>query len=360
MVAPLKELYSPEFVSRLGAALAARHGAFSASRFRKTVFDASWEQRELKARMRHINLCMQRELAMPYVEALNVLVDVAPQFGSLPAMVFPDYVETHGLEHWQPSMRALACFTRYSSSEFAVRPFLLRDAPRMLKQMLAWSRDDDEHLRRLASEGSRPRLPWAMALPEFKRDPAPVLPLLDQLRADPSPYVRRSVANHLNDIAKDHPDITLEWARRWRDSHPHTDWIIKHGCRSLLKRAHPRALDLFAYARAAHVGVRRLQLESAELCIGDDLNFEVQLSGQPRLGRLRIEYGIDFVKANGRHARKIFKLAEGEYGESARSFRKRHSLRQMTTRRHFAGRHRLAIIVNGETLKERVFTLSEN
>jgi len=360
MAAPLKELYSEAFIARLGAALAARHADFSAAAFARAVFDAGWAQRELKERMRHIALCMHAGLALPYPRAIALLMAVAPEFGGLPALVFPDYVEACGLDHWDLSMRALACFTVYSSAEFAVRPFFLRDGPRMLEQMLRWSRDENEHRRRLASEGSRPRLPWAVALPAFKRDPAPLLPLLDQLRADPSAYVRRSVANNLNDIAKDHPAVTLQWAQRWRGTDPHTDWIIKHGCRTLLKRADPQALALFSYAGAAHVTVESLRLEKSGLRIGDDLCFEVRLAGRPQLGRLRVEYGIDYIKANGRHARKIFKLAEGEFDTAVRLFGKRHSLRQMTTRKHYAGRHHLAIIVNGEVLEERAFNLTEN
>lgn len=360
MAPQLKEIYTSDYITRLGAELAARHRRFSAADFQRAVFDRDWPRRELKARMRHISQCLHAGLGLPYPEAIELLMAVAPAFGGLQGMLFPDYVEVYGLDHWQPSMRALAGFTRHSSSEFAVRPFILRDPEKMLRQMLAWSRADDEHLRRLASEGSRPRLPWATALPAFKRDPAPLLPILDQLRADPSAYVRRSVANNLNDIAKDNPAVTLDWATRWRGSHPHSDWIIRHGCRTLLKRAHPRALSLFEYASATHVAVKHLRLERAELCIGEDLRFEVRLAGEPALGRLRLEYGIDYVKANGRHARKIFKLAEGEFDDGARSFGKRHSLRQMTTRRHYPGRHRLAIIVNGEVVKERAFTLMEN
>lgn len=360
VAALLKDIYDEAFIARLGAAVNTRCAGFSARAFARAVFDANWAGRELKERMRHISVCLHAGLGLPFPEAVAVLMDVAPGFSSLAAMVFPDFVEAYGQEHWDESMPALACFTRYSSSEFAVRPFYLRDTTRMLEQMRAWSRDDNEHLRRLASEGSRPRLPWAIALPAFKRDPAPLLPLLDQLRADPSAYVRRSVANNLNDIAKDNPDVTLQWARRWLGSNPHTDWIIKHGCRTLLKRANPEALALFSYAGAAHVAVESLKLESTTVCIGDDLYFEVRLGGRPSLGRLRIEYGIDYVKSNGRHARKIFKLAEGCFDEAARAFGKRHSLRQMTTRRHYAGRHRLAIIVNGEVLEERVFNLMES
>jgi 3-methyladenine DNA glycosylase AlkC len=355
----LKEIYTRDYIQRLGRAIAAGHGAFPARRFAQQVFDADWEQRELKARTRHISECLHRCLDLPYPQALELLTAAAPAFSGLEAMLFPDYVEAYGLGHWQPSMRALAHFTRYFSAEFAVRKFIVQDPERMLRQMLSWSGHRDEHLRRLASEGTRPRLPWAMALPQFKRDPAPILPILENLRADPSLYVRRSVANNLNDIAKDNPDITLAVAQRWHGSHPHTDWIVRHACRTLLKKAHPQALGLFAFAPAAHVAVQRLQLGSAELRIGGHLEFELRLAGTPRLGRLRVEYGIDYVKAGGHRTRKIFQIAEGEFDDSERLFRKRHSLRQMTTRRHYPGRHRLVIIVNGQVLKERSFNLAE-
>lgn len=357
MAAPLKDFYDAAYIRRLGAAIAAHSPAFSPRRFAAAVFDAQWPERELKARMRHISDCLHSELRLPYRDALAVLMAAAPAFSGYHAMLFPDYVECHGLDHWDDSMAALAHFTRYSSSEFAVRPFIRRDPSRALRQLLQWSEATDEHVRRLASEGSRPRLPWAAALPEFKRDPRPALPILDRLRADPSPYVRRSVANHLNDIAKDNPAVTLDWAQRFRGSHPHTDWIIRHGCRTLLKRAHPGALALFAFEQASHVAVRRLRLSAAEVAIGDGFEFELALTGAPALGRLRLEYGIDFVKASGRWSRKLFKLAEGEFSEAERVFRKRHSFRQLTTRRHYPGRHRLVIAVNGEVVKARHFAL---
>lgn len=360
---PLKNGYSREYLERLASAVARQHPAkFNRRQFLQHVFDDEWEQRELKARLQHIRHCLHQHLHLPYAEALTVLMAAAPEFGGYHAILFPDYVESYGLEHWQPSMQALAHFTQYSSSEFAVRPFLVKDPERMLKQMQRWSRDANEHLRRLASEGTRPRLPWAMALPQFKRDPLPLLPILDQLHADPSLYVRKSVANNLNDIAKDNPQVTLEWARRYRGAHIHSDWIIKRACRTLLKRADAETLDLFAFAEAAHVTVKKFSLPADRLQIGDSLQFEFTLVAEPKnlpLGRLRIEYGIDYVKANGQHARKIFQVAEGDFSEATRSFRKTHSLRQMTTRKHYAGEHRLAVLINGREMARKNFYLDE-
>src|SRR5690606_550673 len=140
-----------------------------------------------------------------YIEAVGVLKKAAPYFTGLEAMIFPDFVETYGLDHWEASMDALELMTRYSSSEYAVRPFIAKDTERMMAQMLEWAHSDSEHVRRLASEGCRPRLPWAMGLTMLKKDPSPILPILETLKQDESLYVRRSVANNLNDISKDHP-----------------------------------------------------------------------------------------------------------------------------------------------------------
>ena len=361
MAEPLKNGYSREYLERLAQAIARHHpGRFNRRQFLQQVFDEQWPQRELKARLQHIRACLHDHLRLPYTEALAVLMAAAPDFGGYHAIFFPDYVEAYGRDHRQPSMRALAFFTRYSSAEFAVRPFLAAEPERMLKQMQRWSRDGDEHLRRLASEGTRPRLPWAMALPQFKRDPSPLLPILDALHADPSLYVRKSVANNLNDISRDNPQVTLDWARRFRGAHVHTDWIIKRACRTLLKKADAQALDLFAFAAATHVSVTRFALAADQLHIGDALQFDVTLSARPAgaaLGRLRVEYGIDYVKASGAWARKIFQIAEGEFAQAQRSFRKTHSLRQMTTRVHYPGEHRLAIIVNGREVRCETFYL---
>ena len=361
MAEPLKNGYSREYLERLASSIARHHPAkFNRRPFLQSVFDADWETRELKSRLQHIRACLHQHLQLPYAEALSVLMAAAPEFGGYHAILFPDYVEAYGLDHWQPSMRALAHFTQYSSAEFSVRPFLVKDPERMLKQMQRWSRDNNEHLRRLSSEGTRPRLPWAMALPQFKKDPLPLLPILDQLHADPSLYVRKSVANNLNDIAKDNPQVTLDWARRYRGAHEYTGWIIKRACRTLLKRADAETLDLFAFAEAAHVAVKKFTLSDVHLKIGDSLQFEFTLAANPAgapLGRLRIEYGIDYVKANGQHARKIFQISEGDFTESSRVLRKTHSLRQMTTRKHYVGEHRLAVVINGREIAQKKFYL---
>jgi len=358
MPEPLKNSYNPQYIAKLSDALEPHQRGFEHKAFAASVFDADWPARELKARMSHIRECLHRHINLPFEQALDVLLPAARDFGGYEAMFFPEYIEVYGQEHWQLSMDALALLTQYSSSEFAVRPFIEQDSERMMAQMLRWAGHESHHVRRLASEGCRPRLPWAGALPAFKRDPAALLPILTQLRTDDSLYVRRSVANNLNDIAKDNPQVVMHWAQQHHGQNPLTDWVIKHACRSLLKRAHPQALALFGFGDVSFIAVSDLKLDTNKASIGGELAFVFQLSGQKTaLGRLRIEYAIDYMKANGRLARKLFKIAEGDYNQTQVEFQRRQSFRPMSTRKHYPGLHRLAVVVNGVELASREFDL---
>ncbi|MDI3326799.1 DNA alkylation repair protein [Pontibacterium granulatum] len=354
----LKDAYDQTYIDRVAQACSKAHPSFPAERFVQSVFDDQWQARELKSRSQHIRHCLHQALDMPYEKAITVLMEVAPEFGGYEALFFPDFVEAYGQQHWDLSMEAMQWLTRFSSAEFAVRPFIQNDPIKMMAQMQAWSEHENDHVRRLASEGSRPRLPWGQALPIFKKDPSPILPILENLKQDDSDYVRRSVANNLNDIAKDNAEVTIDWARRNRSQHPHTDWIIKHGCRTLLKQAHPEVLALFGYHPADEIEVSTLWLGQASIRIGDTLSFEFTLNAcKGQLGRLRIEYGIDYVKANGQLSRKIFKISEGEFDGRERLFGRSQSFRQMTTRKHYPGVHGVAVLINGEEKARATFEL---
>ena len=230
----------------------------------------------------------------------------------------------------------------------AVRPFLERDPEGTLAVMLQWTRDDNEHVRRLASEGCRPRLPWAPALPAFKEDPEPLLPILEALKDDPAEYVRRSVANNLNDISKDHPDRVLDIAAAWFGVSEGTDWIVKHACRTLLKAGDPRAMRIFGFADPARLRVEALQLSAASVAIGGHLHFEFELhndESEPR--KVRLEYRVDYVKARGKRSGKVFQIKESELVTGRHSVKRKLSVKDLSTRKHHPGTHGLAIIVNG-------------
>ncbi len=379
MAEALKNIYNEAFFTKLLTVFKQVYPEMDTEQFLKQIYDESWSTRELKQRMRHITVTLHQVLPMDYHETISIMGKAAVQMNGygLECLFFSDYVEVYGVAEWEISIEALELFTQYSTAEFAVRPFILRDPDRMMAQMLEWASHENHHVRRLASEGCRPRLPWACALPLFKKNPAPILPILELLKADESLYVRKSVANNLNDITKDHPELVLEIAQRWHDHHPHTNWIIKHGCRSLLKKGNIQSLSLFGFEQGEGVLVSDLSLSNPVISIGDSLTFSFRLSlvneGNDQkmnpsvpnfaLGsrKMRIEYALDFVKLGGKVSRKIFKITENTYREDKPIlFSKKHSFKDLSTRRHNPGEHKLTIIINGKEMDGLSFYVRES
>lgn len=357
MSEPLKNLYNKQLIARLGGEIKQRHLHFDEKAFSRSVFDNSWPEKELKQRMRHIAQCLHLHLPADYKKAIAILRTVATKFSGFEFMFFQDYVECYGLDDFETSISALEHFTKFSSSEFAVRAFILQDEKRMMKQMLHWATSDNHHVRRLASEGCRPRLPWAISLPAFKANSKPVLPILKALMKDESEYVRRSVANNLNDISKDNPDIVLNWATRWLGKDETTDKLIKHACRSLLKQGDQTALSLFGFAKVEHIELQQFKVQP-KVSSGGKLLFSFTLKSQKEsLGKCRIEFAIDFVKAKGSLARKIFKISESDYAAKEKRVVKHFSFKPISTRKYYAGEHQLAIIINGIEQKSKPFEL---
>jgi 3-methyladenine DNA glycosylase AlkC len=365
MPEPLKAMYNEGFLRRFGEKVHAVYGDFDREGFIAAAMEKPWEELELKARMRRITESLGAQLPLRYEQALEILFAIDEDCVGFPYLFFPDFVEVYGQaeEHWELSMQALERFTAKSSAEFAVRPFMLHNPERMMSQMAVWAQSPDEHVRRLASEGSRPRLPWGQALPMFKIDPSPVLPVLEQLKVDPSLYVRKSVANNLNDIAKDHPAVVIELARRWKGEHPYTDWIVRHGCRSLIRKADPEVMALFGYAEqgdgAPLITAASLSLNPSVLPIGGsgELRYGLRIrEGDPV--RIRIEYGIDFVKAAGHTSRKSFLLSDKTVpGGTSLNGTRTHRWSDLTTRRHYPGEHRITLLVNGREAAAAVLKL---
>ena len=345
-------------VENIGEIVQHYYPDFDKESFMALVFDEQWESKELKARMRHITICLHETLPDSYRTALEILKQTAPHIKGFEGMVFPDYVELYGLDDWETSLPALGYFTQFSSSEFAVRPFLDKNPERVMEYMLQWADDTDEHVRRFASEGCRPRLPWAMALPKFKKDPSLILPLLEKLKNDDSDFVRRSVANNLNDISKDHPELVLELCEDWYGQAKNTDWIVKHACRTMLKSGNTHAMRLFGYGDPSHIGVENLTLQKQSLPIGESLHFSfiLRIDGE-KPSTVRLEYAVYYLKANGTHSRKVFKISENTHAPGEHSFSQKRSCQDMSTRKHYAGTHHLGIIVNGVEMEKISFEL---
>ena len=350
MAEPLKNLYNETFLHLITQDFQAHHPKFDAAAFKALVFDKEWPDRELKDRMRHFSLSLHHLLNMPFADTIALFKQVISEREgyALERMFFPDYVELFGQEDLELSLEALAFFTTYASSEFAIRPFIAQHQDSVLNRMLKWADSENFHLRRLASEGCRPRLPWAMALPSLKKDPSPILPILEKLKGDETDYVRRSVANNLNDIAKDNPDVTLEKAEQWIGNSKGTDWVVKHACRSLLKQGNTSALVLFGFQEPASISVSGLQLDKSELKIGEEFIFQFDLYNESNTtSKLRLEYIIDFVKKNGKTSPKVFQITENTFEPGQHHISKKQSFKDLTTRKHYPGLHCLRIMVNG-------------
>ena len=224
-------------------------------------------------------------------------------------------------------------------------------------EMKKWSHSKNHHVRRLASEGCRPRLPWAMSLPKYKNDPEPVLTILLSLLDDESEYVRRSVANNLNDISKDHPDTITVLAKKHLGHSENTDKLLKHACRTLLKKGDIKTLKLFGFPEPSHVDIKQFNIQTSTR-IGDVLEFSFSLqSKNKKLGRIRIEYAIDFMKSNGKQSRKVFKISESTIGDHSKFVTKKHSFKIISTRKYYSGIHGVAIIINGQQMASGGFKL---
>jgi 3-methyladenine DNA glycosylase AlkC len=360
----LKDIYSKEFLIEFSEKIKSVYPAFQTTDFIASIMNETWDKLTLKARFRMIAEKLGVFLPSKYEDALDILFSIADDCVGFPYLFFPDFVAVYGQEekHWELSMSALENFTEKSSSEFAIRQFLLRDPKRVMNRMTAWATHPNEHVRRFASEGCRPRLPWGEALPIFKKDPTPVLNILELLKEDPSLYVRKSVANNLNDISKDNPNLVLETARRWKGKTPDTDWIIRHGCRSLIRNKHPEAMELFGYAKEAQITTHASIIVHPDvLTIGESCELQYELTiRQGEDAHIRMEYGIDFVKARGQVSRKAFLLSDktvsgGTHLTGTRS----HNWSNLTTRKHYPGEHPIVLLVNGQEVAHTVLTLQQ-
>ena len=358
----LKNLFfTIESVNHMADTIGKLYPGFDRKKFLKLVYDDTWEKRELKEKMSHLTLCLHQTLPESYKESLEILKKAAPVTKGFEALVLPDYVALYGMDDWDLSLPALYLFTKYSSSELAIRPFLKKDPEKVMKYMAIWAEDGDPKVRRLASEGSRPRLPWAMAIPQFKKDPAPILPILEKLKNDPSETVRRSVANNLNDISKDHPELVLEICEKWTGQNKHTDKIVKHACRTMLKAGNKRALILFEIGDPSSMFIEHFTLDKESIKLGEYIHFSFDLISKEKGEQMvRLEYALYFMKANGKLAKKVFKIAENKTKPGKHSFRRKHLFRDMTTRKHYGGKHQISIIVNGEEKIKTTFTLKTN
>jgi 3-methyladenine DNA glycosylase AlkC len=356
---PLKAQYGPEIPRRIAAMIERVHPTFATRAFVAQAL-RGYEELELLPRAKHVARALGDHLPERYPDAVDVVLrslgpplESAMGQGMTPFLHLPFvyWVADRGLDHLDDSVRAMHALTQRFSCEWGVRPFIERHPEAMLRVLARWAEDPSVHVRRLVSEGTRPRLPWTTRLTVFERDPRPVIALLERLRDDPDEYVRRSVANHLNDLGRADPALLVALCTRWaEDAPPARVRLIRHALRTLVKRGDPHALTVLGFGERARVELRAASVAPARVAIGGSVRIAFELASTVRrTQRLLVDLRVTYADARGEPTRtKVFKLTTVELGAGeVAGFGKTLSLEQRSTRTHHPGVHRAEAVVNG-------------
>lgn len=358
MAEPLKNSFGADVPRTIARTIAAVSPRFNEQAFVQSVLEG-YDDLALMPRAWKIAHALRRYLPGDYEQALAILLasldrqskrTVVSGMGAFVFLPHVFFVAEYGLDHFEASMRAQYLLTQRFTAEFSIRRYLERHQAATLARLAEWTTDPSEDVRRLVSEGTRPRLPWAPRLRAFQDDPRPVLALLERLKDDASLYVRRSVANSLNDIGKDHPDVLVETATRWLEhATEERRWIIRHALRSAVKRGEAGALRVLGFGDKAVVAVEKVRITPSRLPIGSSVGIMCEVASQASgVQRLLVDLRVHYVKANGKPSPKVFKLKTVELApKQTIAFSKTLALTQLTTRTHYPGLHRIELLVNG-------------
>lgn len=379
MAEAFKNLINPETVRTAGQHLQRVWPVFDRQRFEALALDGL-EALEFKSRAVHLCMALEATLPEDFHEAASVLeaslkpvistsIDPDKELGLLKTddtglagwalWAMGEYVARRGLPHPERAFEALHAITQRFTAEFAIRPLIVAHPELAFKTLQRWTQDPSAHVRRLVSEGSRPRLPWGLRLQALVRDPSPTLPLLRALQDDPSEYVRRSVANHLNDIGKDHPDVLAQWlGDHLPDADRPRQRLLRHASRSLIKSGHAGVMGHWGLGQAFE-GTVQWQVSPKAIQVGQAITLDLQLqSSSVHAQTLEIDYLVHHVKANGKTSPKAFKGCRLTLGPNeTATWQKRHSFKPITTRSYHAGTHWVELQINGQVVASQTFDL---
>ena len=349
----LKDMFNRDTIGTLANALASEHASFPKDEFINRVFDDNWEGLALKARVRQITLVLSQFLPADYDDCLDILKRTLPHLSNqgFEKMVFPDFVEVFGQDELETSLDALEEITKHVSGEFAIRPLISRYQNQTLSRMLEWASHSDPGVRRLASEGCRPRLPWGLRLKNLVADPSPILPILEILKDDPREEIRRSVANNLNDISKDNPEIVIQILSRWqKPGDIDRSRLIKHALRTLLKGGHPKALGLLGYSHTPQLEVENITVSPSQIQFGESVEFSFEIKSTAETEQdLIIDYLVHFMRANEKQSAKVFKLSQKTlWPREIIKITKNHSFQPISTRKYYPGIQSFQPQINGK------------
>lgn len=318
--------------------------------------------------MRHITHTLKKHFSDDFNKNAETILNLIPVLENnrfkpenLEFIFFPDFIEVYGTNNYDTSVKAFETITQFVSCEFAVRPFIINNQKEMLNQMFDWSNHKHPMVRRFATEGCRPRLPWAMAIPSLKENPEPIISILENLKNDVSESVRRSVANNLNDISKDNPKTVIDLVKKWKGVTKETDSLTKHACRTLLKQGDLELMELFGFGAIDKIKINDFKILTEFVKIGGVLEFSFNIvNTSNKASKIRLEYGLYYQKANGSLSKKVFKISEKYYLEkSTTKINRKQSFRIITTRKFHFGKHQVSIIINGTEFEKMDFELTE-
>lgn len=359
-----KHHFNEAMLQRLAELISVEYPEFNA----KTLHDlaSKMSQLEMKARVHAIRDVLITALPSDYPSALKIIISVLKQNKLQGFAIWPlaEFIQVQGLAHYDISLDALKLLTTYFTSEWAIRPFIKQYPNETMSFLTKCTIDDNVHVRRWASEGTRSRLPWGEKLHAFIQNPIITRPILDALKFDSELYVRKSVANHLNDISKDHPSYVTQLLTEWKQQantpqeQQYIKWITKQALRTLIKQGNHDALALIGVEHGAQVSIEQFNV-TPNIKLGENLILELSLrsfSDKPQ--NLVIDYIIGFMKANGKTAPKVFKLRTMTLGANETlTLEKKHTVKPITTRQYYAGKQQIQLQINGKVMAEQNWLL---
>jgi len=362
-----KHAFNGALVQQMADSIRRYFPQFNAAAF--LVIESQLADREMKARVHLIRDALAAELPENYPEALDILVSVLKDNQLKGFSVWPiaEFIQTYGLDYPDISLDALAIVTQYFTSEWAVRPFIKQYPQQTMLFLLDCAKSEDVDIRRWASEGTRPRVPWGEQLPAFIQEPSETREILEVLKFDPELYVRKSVANHLNDITKDNPDYVIQLLNDWKQQAitsidtKKVDWIIKHALRTLIKKGHPDALSLIGVQFGAEVVLDEFSVKNSVIKLNESLEFTTQLrSISNQSQNIVLDYVLHFMKANNLTSPKVFKLRTFLLPpKGVIRINKKHTVKKITTRQYYEGIQYIEIQVNGKSLHKAKWVIEK-
>ena len=369
MADTLKEQYTFKYPTQIASQIKKVYPDFKDQLFLQQVA-IDYDSFELLPKTKHIALTLYKFFPKDYSQTINILVDSMGDkliddrsFGieSFLYMPYSYYILLYGLDNYELSIHAQYELTQRFTAEFCIRAFIEKYEDKILDLFISWTQDDSMHVRRLVSEGTRPRLPWSNQLKKYIKDPSSILPLLEALKDDKELYVRRSVANNLNDITKDNPQIVLDLCKKWlKDADNNRIWLINHALRTLIKKGDKQALSILGFNDSQEINIKEISITPIEPSIGEFVNISVVLENiNNDTKNCLVDFSIDYVKANKKSSKKVFKLKSFTLGSNKTiQLSKKVSLKEMTTRKHYPGLHKVFLHINGDEAEIGSFKLN--